>query len=448
MITIKKGLDLPITGTPAQSIEGSRPVRYVALVGDDYPDMKPTMAVQVGDQVNLGQLLFTDKKRPGVKYTAPGCGKIVAINRGAQRKLESIVIELAGNEEETFESFDSANLTAVSRDQVVDILINSGMWTALRTRPFSKVPIPDSVPHSIFVTAMDTNPLAANPELYIKEYESSFVDGLKILTRLTEGRVYVCKQAGAAIPGTDVPNVSQEEFTGPHPAGLPGTHIHFLDPVGPNKMVWTINYQDVIAIAKLFLTGRLFVERLISLAGPAVKKNRLIKTRIGASIENLVEGELIEDQVRVVSGPVLSGRQAAGGYAFLGRYHLQVSVIVEGRERELFGWLGAGSNRFSVIPVYISGFMGNSKKFAFSTSTEGNKRAMVPVGTYEKVMPLDILPTYLLRAIIVGNTEQAQALGCLELDEEDVALCSFVCPGKYNYGPLLRDVLTTIEKEG
>jgi len=448
MIKIKKGLDLPITGSPSQSVEGVLSVRRVALVGDDYPGMKPTMTVQVGDQVKLGQLLFTDKKSPGVKYTAPGCGKIVAVNRGAKRKFESVVIELEGDEEETFDSFDRSALTAISRDKVVDILINSGMWTALRTRPFSKVPVPDSVPHSIFVTAMDTNPLAANPELYIKEYESFFVDGLKILTRLTEGRVYVCKQADAAIPGNDVPNVSQEEFTGPHPAGLPGTHIHFLDPVGPDKMVWTINYQDVIAIAKLFLSGRLFVERMISLAGPVVKTPRLVKTRIGASIEDLADGEFARDQARVISGPVLSGRQAEGGYAFLGRYHLQVSAITEGRERDFLGWLGAGSNRFSVIPVYISGLLGNSKMFAFSSSTEGNKRAMVPVGTYEKVIPLDILPTYLLRAIIVGNTEQAQALGCLELDEEDVALCSFVCPGKYNYGPLLRDVLTTIEKEG
>lgn len=448
MIRIKKGLDLPITGTPSQSIERGRPVRYVALVGDDYPGMKPTMAVQVGDQVKLGQLLFTDKKRSGVKYTAPGCGKIVAINRGPKRKFESIVIELEGNEEETFESFDRSTLTAVSRDQVVDILINSGLWTALRTRPFSKVPIPDSVPHAIFVTAMDTNPLAANPELYIKEYESSFVDGLKILTRLTEGRVNVCKQAGAVIPGNDVRNVAQEEFTGPHPAGLAGTHIHYMDPVGPNKMVWTINYQDVIAIAKLFLTGRLFVERMISLAGPAVKNPRLVRTRIGASIEDLVNGELVPGRVRAISGSVLSGRQATGGYTFLGRYHSQVSVITEGRKRDFLGWLGAGADRFSVLPVYISGLMGNSKKFAFSTSSEGGKRGMVPVGTYEKVMPLDTLPTYLLRAIIIGNTEQAQALGCLELDEEDVALCSFVCPGKYNYGPLLRDVLTTIEKEG
>ena len=448
MIKIKKGLNLPIKGAPLQSIEGVRPVRRVALLGDDYPGIKPTMAVQVGDQVKLGQMLFTDKKRPGVKYTAPGCGKIVAVNRGAKRKFESVVIELEGDEEEIFDSFDRSALTAVSRVQVVDILINSGMWTALRTRPFSRVPVPDSVPHSIFVTTMDTNPLAANPELYIKEYESFFVDGLKILTRLTEGRVYVCKQAGAAIPGNDVPNVSQEEFTGPHPAGLPGTHIHFLDPVGLNKIVWYINYQDVIAIAKLFLSGRLFVERLISLAGPVVKKPRLVKTRIGAGIEDLVDGELIHDQVRALSGSVLSGRQATGGYSFLGRYHLQVSVIAEGRAREFLGWLAAGSNRFSVIPVYITGLMGNSRKFAFSSSSEGNKRAMVPVGTYEKVMPLDILPTYLLRAIIIGNTEQSQALGCLELDEEDVALCSFVCPGKYNYGPLLRDVLTTIEKEG
>jgi Na+-transporting NADH:ubiquinone oxidoreductase subunit A len=448
MFRIRKGLDLPITGAPAQNIDPGPAVNRVALVGDDYIGMKPKMAVQVGDSVKLGQILFEDKKTPGVQFTSPGCGKVVAVNRGDKRKFESIVIELEGEEEETFQSFNTAELDNLERAKVQDMLIQSGMWTVLRTRPYSKVPTPDSTPHSIFVTAMDTNPLASDPAPIIKEHAEDFCHGLQILSRLSDGPMYICKRPGSDIPGDGIANVSMQEFTGPHPAGLAGTHIHFLDPVSDQKTVWSINYQDVIAVGRLFTTGRLYLERVVSLAGPEVKNPRLIRTRVGAAIDELVAGELNSDNVRIISGSVFSGRQARGGYAFLGRRHLQISAIAEGQEREFLGWALAGFNRFSVKALYASALFGRGRKLAFSSSAEGDRRAMVPIGSYEKVMPLDINPPYFLRSLIVGDSEKAQDLGCLELDEEDLALCTFVCPGKYDYGPLLRDVLTHIEKEG
>ena len=448
MYIIHKGLDLPISGAPTQEIDDGPPVSRVALVGDDYVGMKPKLAVQVGDSVKLGQLLFEDKKTPGVRFTSPGCGKVVAVNRGAKRKFESIVIELAGEEEETFASVAAGELDDLERNKVQEMLIQSGLWTVFRTRPYSKVPAPDSVPHSIFVTALDTNPLAADPAVIIKEQAEDFGHGLQVLSRLTDGTLFVCKRPDTDIPGDGIARVSMQEFDGPHPAGLAGTHIHFLDPVSDQKTVWSINYQDVIAVGRLFTTGRLYLERVVSLAGPAVKNPRLIRTRVGADIAELLKSDLGRGNIRVISGSVLSGRKAAGGHAFLGRPHLQISAIAEGREREFLGWALAGFNRFSVRNLYASAFIKPERKFSFSSSAEGNRRAMIPIGSYEKIMPLDIDPPYFLRSLIVGDSERAQALGCLELDEEDLALCAFVCPGKYNYGPLLRDVLTRIEQEG
>ncbi len=453
MIAIKQGLDLPITGEPTQTVDVGPSVTTVALVGDDYIGMKPAMAVAEGDAVKLGQLLYTDRKTSGVRYTSPGCGKVLAVNRGAKRAFQSIVIELDGDDEKTFRNYADVDLTTLTRDQVCENLVESGLWTALRTRPYAKVPAPKSVPDALFVTVMDTNPHAVDPPGVIAESAADFVFGLQCLRHLTDGAIFLCKAAGAEIPGDDLDFVSLAEFAGPHPAGLPGTHIHFLFPVCEKKTVWHVNYQDVIAVGRLFTTGRLSVERIISLAGPAVKNPRLLRTRIGASTQELTSGELKQGESRVVSGSVLSGRRAVAQYAYLGRYHLQVSALFEGREREFLGWHRPGLNKFSMKRVFASAFFGNGGRgnrgrFPLSTSTEGSRRAMVPIGMYEQVMPLDIIPTFLLRALIVGDSEQAQALGCLELDEEDLALCTFVCPGKYEYGPLLREILTRIEKEG
>ena len=455
--TIKKGLDLPIAGAPVQEIEAARPPKTVAVLGDDYVGMKPTMAVKTGDTMRRGQLLFEDKKTPGVLYTAPGAGTVVAINRGAKRAFQSLVIEL--NEAErngaiaeadvvSFDSYTGNDPAGLSRDQITALLVESGLWTVFRTRPFSKIPQPGTEPHSIFVTAIDTNPLAPSVEKILAGREEDFQRGLICVAKLTEGKAFLCKGKGAAVPANPNTGITIEEFEGVHPAGTVGLHIHQLDSVHREKTVWHLGFQDVIAIGHLFATGGLDVERVISLAGPMVQNPRLLSTRLGASTDGLTEGELRDGEPRVISGSVLSGRQAQGDVlGYLGRYHQQISVIREGREREFLGWLAPGKNKFSVLNLFISRIT-NGKTFAFTTSTNGSKRAMVPIGMYERVMPMDIMPTHLLRALVSEDLEAAEQLGCLELDEEDLALCTFVCPGKYDYGTILRQNLDVIDREG
>ncbi|WP_027852538.1 Na(+)-translocating NADH-quinone reductase subunit A [Marinobacterium litorale] len=445
MIKINKGLDLPITGAPEQVVSATANARTVALVGLDYVGMKPTMMVKEGDRVKLGQVIFTDKKTPGVQHTAPGAGVVRAVNRGERRVLQSVVIELDEQEEaETFASYPASELSGLTREQIEENLVASGLWTALRTRPFSRVPQLGSMPSSIFVTAMDTNPLAADPALVIQEDTEAFKQGLTVLTRMGASKVFLCKASGADVPSVD--GVTTEEFAGKHPAGNPGTHIHFLDPVSQNKTAWFVGYQDVIAIGKLFTTGKLAVDRVVALGGPQVKQPTLLRTRVGVSLDELTEGRLNGDNNRVISGSVWNGRNAGGPLAYLGRYHAQVSVLEEGDKREFMGWVAPGGNKFSVLRMFAS-VMSPGKKFDFTTTTNGSERAMVPVGQFESLMPLDILPTQLLRALVTGDIVTAMQLGCLELDEEDLALCTFACPGKYEYGPILRDNLTRIEKE-
>ncbi|MCX4029404.1 Na(+)-translocating NADH-quinone reductase subunit A [Endozoicomonas sp. SM1973] len=447
MINIKRGLDLPITGSPEQVIaDDARQVKSVAVVGFDYPGMKPTMQVAEGDRVKKGQILFEDKKSPGIFYTAPAAGVVAAINRGEKRVFQSLVIDIEGDEEEAFAQYEAGQLATLSREQVTDNLIKSGQWTAFRSRPFSKVPAVDAIPHSIFVTAIDTHPLAADPAVIITEQAEAFGQGLEVIGRLTEGKVFVCQAPDKQIP-TGQAKVVTESFAGPHPAGLPGTHIHHLDPVHAHKSVWHIGYQDVIAIGKLFTTGKLYTDRVVALGGPQAEKPRLVRAQVGASLEALCAGEQKKGENRLISGSVFGGRSGKGPFAYLGRYHVQVSILLEGSEREFIGWLSPGKDKHSVLGIYLSK-LSPSRLFNFTTTTNGSARAMVPVGNYEKVMPLDILPTQLLRALIVGDTVVAQQLGCLELDEEDLALCSYVCAGKYEYGPILRDNLTRIEVEG
>ncbi len=443
MIKVRRGLDLPISGAPKQEIHDGPKTSQIAIIGSDFHGMKPTMEVKVGDSVSKGQLLFTDKKNPGVQFTSPTSGTVVEINRGDRRVFQSLVIDIDGDAKETFTSFDADKLSTISRQQVVDNLVNSGQWVSFKTRPYSNVPAIDTVPASIFVNAMDTNPLAADPQVIIAERQQDFANGLSVISNLTEGSVNLCVEGGSSVSAD---NVSLHSFTGPHPAGLSGTHIHYIDPVSANKTVWTINYQDVIAIGALFTTGEIDNRRVIALGGPQVSEPRLVRTVLGANLNQLVIGELTNDENRVISGSVLSGRKAAGNFAFLGRYHNQVSVIREGREREFLHYLRPGINKHSALPIFAGGL--KKKFFNMTSSTNGSERAMVPVGGYENVTALDLLPVQLLRSLIVGDTEMAQKLGCLELDEDDVGLYTYVCVGKYEYGPILRDNLTRIEKEG
>ncbi|MGD2136922.1 MAG: Na(+)-translocating NADH-quinone reductase subunit A [Gammaproteobacteria bacterium] len=449
MIRIKRGLDIPVAGNPEQRIHPGPPISMVGVLGRDYGSYKrlPSLLVKEGERVRLGQPLVRGKHLAAVTTTSPGSGVVEYIERGARRFLQTIAIRLEGEEEETFNAWRPEELAGLNAAQVQENLLASGLWLSFRTRPYSLVADPDTEPRAIFVTAMDTSPLAADPAVIIAESPDDFSSGLNVISKLTPGKVHVCKAAGAGVPGTDLPGISMSEFAGPHPAGLVGTHIHFLEPVNAERTVWHLNYQDVIAIGRLFTSGRLSTERIIALAGPQVFNPRLIRTRQGASIPELIRDELRSGESRAISGSILSGRHATGTSAFLGRYHLQVAVLREGRERELLGWLAPGLRKYSASRVFMAGLL-PQQKFRLTTSKNGSPRAMVPTGSFERVMPLDILPTQLLRALVVKDTETARALGCLELDEEDLALCSFVDTGKYDYGPILRQNLREIMKEG
>jgi len=445
---ISKGLRIPIAGEPEPTIDSKRSGQ-VALVSSDYIGLRPSLLVSEGDQVQLGQPVLVDKQTEGVVWVSPAGGRVAGIHRGAKRHFLSLVVDVADNEQSVeYRPYALGQIANLSRDEVIERIVTSGLWTALRTRPFGKIPSPASAPHSVFVNAMDTNPLAPDPGPIIQASKDAFEAGLIAVRKLTDGLVYVCRAPGTDTPGESISGIQVAEFSGPHPAGLVGTHMHFLKPVSSARTHWHLNYQDVIAIGIAFIQGRLDPTRILSLAGPAVKKPRWIRTRLGASIAELTANELRDPaSTRIISGSLLCGRQIEEWVGFLGRYHLQVSCLPEGNQRELLGWQMPGFAKFSATRAFAAAWMG-AKSFALTTSTEGSKRAMVPIGTYEKVMPMDLLPTLLLRALIVRDTVQAQELGCLELEEEDLGLCTFVCPGKYEYASILRENLSTIENEG
>jgi Na+-transporting NADH:ubiquinone oxidoreductase subunit A len=462
--TIKRGLDLPIQGVPEKVIDDAPAASRVALMAADYIGLRPTMHVREGDNVQRGQLVLEDKKNPSLRLTAPAAGVVAAVNRGARRALQSVVIEVSEGErsgevsrapersedEAEFESYSGKDVAGMSRNDIKKLLLESGEWAALRTRPFSKTPAADTEPHSIFITAMDSNPLAPDVEQIIQERPEDFERGMLAVAKLTDGFTYLCTRPEADIPHNPNTGITRLGFEGPHPAGLAGLHIHLVDPVHREKTVWYIGFQDVIAIGHLVRTGRILPDRVVSLGGPPVKNPRMLRTRTGASLDEMLEGELPEDApLRVVSGSVLAGRRAMGEvHGHIGRFSNQVSVVRENIDREFLGWMAPGREKFSTINLFLSRLAPKNDRYDMTTDRNGSKRAMVPIGMYERVMPMDLVATYLLRALIVTDTERAEQLGCLELDEEDLGLCTYVCPGKYAYGPLLRRNLEMIEKEG
>ena len=450
MIRIKKGLNIPINGSPTEEIVDSTRSRSVAILGNDYVGMKPTMLVEEGDRVKLGQALFEDKKNPGVIFTSPAGGKVESINRGDRRVLQSVVIEVEQEEEiEEFNRYSEVDLDKTTSAEIRSQLIKSGSWTAFRTRPYSKIPGVEEIPNNIFISLLDTQPLSPNPEIITNLNTDNFNFGLKVLKRLVDCPIHISTGPNSNLDLPEDDQVINHIFSGPHPAGLVGTQMHYISPASLSNINWTIGYQDVIAIGAQFRTGKVFVERVVSLAGPQVNEPKYLKTRLGACTDEVTAGQLTQRENRVISGSVISGREAIGPYAYLGRYHNQISVVAEpnSKDREFMNWLTPGPRKFSKIPLFLSSLF-PKKLYKFKALMNGSDRPIVPIGVYEEVLPLNFLPAMLLRNIVLMDTEKIQALGGLELDEEDLSLCSFVCPGKYDFGSLLRAGLTKIEVEG
>jgi Na+-transporting NADH:ubiquinone oxidoreductase subunit A len=442
---LKKGLDLPVLGAPVQEIHDAPTVGTVAVLGSDYIGLKPRLAVQEGDAVGAGAPLFFHKDTPDVMVTSPVTGRIKAVNRGARRVLVSVEIEV---DADAAPALDFSNTGDVATAEgLAERLCASGLWTAFRTRPFSKVPDPATRPDAILVTAMDSEPLCADARVVINDAADAFAAGIAAIAKLTEGKTYLCQDSGDALPGADAAGVEAVGFSGPHPAGLAGTHLHFLAPATASRTVWTIGYHDVIAIGRLLQTGQLNSERVVALSGPMCSNPRLVRSVAGASMVELTAGSRDESApLRVISGSILSGRAGEGADGYLGRYARQITLIEEDHKQIPMGWIRPMASKFAIQPVLGSAF--SKKIYALTSNLNGGRRAMVPIGTFEELMPQDFLPTQLLRALLVMDTDQAQALGALELDEEDLGLVGFACPAKYEYGMALRDSLAKIEKEG
>ena len=447
-ITISKGLDIPISGEVTDLEITKQITNKVAVLGKDYHDLKPTMLVKVGEKVIKGQKLLEDKKIPGLFLVAPISGEVIEINRGERRAFESLVIETDNNVEEIV-FIDNLSSFQANKENVRDILIESGLWTNFKKRPFSKVPNVDENVDEIFISCLDTSPLSVDPEIFIEQNLDDFNKGIEIISLITSKYVHISSKIGSNL-FVESEKVRLYELNNLHPAGNVGTQIHYISPLGRNKSVWTINYQHVCHIGHMFNFGRLSFKKLVSVAGPQVKAPFLLETLSGVDLIEVLKDKLLEGTNRIVSGSVLSGRNAAKNESFLGHFHNQISVLreVEDVDRELFNWFRPDLKKHSFLPVFFTKFFEKINPLNYTTSMNGADRAIVPIGVYEDVLPFNIMATQLLKSIVLRDTEEAQDLGILELDEEDLSLATYVCPSKYDYGSILRENLKLIEDEG
>ncbi|MBN2804668.1 MAG: Na(+)-translocating NADH-quinone reductase subunit A [Deltaproteobacteria bacterium] len=452
---VKRGLALPITGVPLSSdINEAEKSEYTALIAEDYPDMRPSFKVKEGDLVKRGDILFEDRKNPGVLFTSTACGKVSSINKGEKRAFISAVISIteddnnAEKNELSYKSYAGKEISNLTSTDIRELLIESGLWTAFRSRPYEKIPAVDAKPDALFVTVIDSNPLAPEPTVLVNEYKEQFEAGLKVLSIFKEdAKFFYCKDNKSDHHVSDFADAEIHEFEGRHPAGTAGFHIHSLYPVNRARVAWHIGYQDVIAVGALFLTGKQMISRVVTVAGSAAEKPAYVKTRLGADISSITADRATGEEVRVISGSVFNGRDTdTESTGFLGRYHNQVTLLKDDSSRRFLGWLAPGSNIFSVTNLFLSSLF-PSKKFNFTTDRFGGHRTPVPFTSYQKVFAFELLSVPILRALLSGDLETAESLGVLELAEEDVSLLTFVCPSKNEYGPLLRNVLNRLEKE-
>lgn len=456
---VNRGLTIPLAGKPEQThIDRSLSVTRVAVLGGDYRGLRPKLLVDVGDSVMRGQVLFEDRKNPAARIVSPAAGKVQAINRGERRTLLSVVISLSDEEmsqatqipEVSYAGFCDKSATELTGQELGELFREAGLWAAFRTRPFGRIPEGHQSPRAIFVTAMDTQPLAPDTNRLLAEDREAFALGLAALVKLGSGvAVHLCVGSSQSLAADlGVQGVTEHVFAGPHPAGLPGVHMNRIDPVALDRVAWSIGLQDVIMTGAFLRDGKQCVRRVIALGGSAVRKPRLVETRLGANLSELLSGELVDGPRRLISGSVLSGRDAAEPeVAFLGRFHQQVTVIGDRRQRRLLGWMAPRLREVVALDPLTAPWL-SSIKLDLTSAVNGEHRPLIPIGRYEQVWPYrDIVPSFLFRAVLSGDVVAAESQGILELDDDDVALCSFLCPSKIDFGRAIRDMLLEIEKD-
>ncbi len=442
-IKLRKGLNIKLKGSAKPELEVLPVPVTVALKPTDFPGLTPKLMVKTDSLVKAGEALFYNKYHPEVIFTAPVGGKIVSVNRGERRKVLEVVIETdlkAGSVE-----FIKADPVSLSSEKVKEQILSSGLWPFIKKRPYGIIASPSEKPISIYISTFDTAPLAPDYNFVLKGQLGTFQTGINALTKLTSGKVYLGVNADSAF--TAIKNVVVNTFEGPHPAGNVGIQIHNTKPINKGEIVWTINPQDVLYIGRLFETGKVDFSKIVALTGTEVENPKYYKTILGASVSSFLDGKLKKTRYkqRIISGNVLTGTRVKP-QNFLGFYDSMFSVIPEGDEYEFLGWALPGIDKFSASKTFLSKLF-PKKEYELNANMHGGERAFVLSGQYDKVLPMDLLPVHLLKAILVNDIDKMEQLGIYEVIEEDLALCEYACTSKIKVQDILRSGINTMIKE-
>ncbi len=448
VIKIKRGLDIPLIGEAERIVQTPPRSSVYAIRPPVFHGVVPKMLIEEGSRVKAGTPLFYDKYNEEVLFTSPVSGTYKHLVRGAKRRIMEIRIEADAQDE--YVDFGVEPVAGMSREHIVQKLLKSGIWPAIRQRPFSIIAKPDQKPRDIFITAFKTAPLASDMDFVVNGREEEFQAGLDLLTRLTEGNVHLCihEKNTTSKAFTEAKSVKKTSFSGPHPAGNVGIQIHHVNPINKGELVWQIDVQDVITIGVLFTKGIYDARKLVALTGPEVLNPRYYKIINGARLSSFAENNIKAEKditPRYISGDVLSGEKIDFN-GFVGFYDDQVSVIPEGNHPELLGWLIPKTDKFSVSRTFFS-FMMPWKKYRHNTNIRSGERPFVITGIYEKVLPMDIMPMQLIKSVMINDIDMMEKLGIYEVAPEDFALCEYVCPSKIEMQTIIRDGLDVMVKE-
>ena len=440
-IVLNKGHNIQIAGVPSKEIFPLTGLKTVSIIPTEFRDVKPKLLVKEGDKVELGSPLFFDKSKPDVRWASPACGSILSIQYGARRVVEKIEIKVEGFEAKSFNILTKNQLKSSDRKTILGLILKANLFPLIRQRPFNKIPDPKVFPRDIFISIVHTSPLAVDIESIVENFLNEFQAGVTGLSKLTDGSVYITSSKGIKFEDAE-----SQRIAGPHPAGNVGIQIHHSKPIKPGDIVWTLDAQHVITLGKLFLTGNYDSSIIVSIGGSGATKPQTVKTVTGVSVKALIANQGLETPVRLISGDVLTGTTTDKEH-FLGFYNSTLSIINDVVERPFMGMLSPGSTatKYSLTNTFIGL---RNRLFNFNTSQNGELRAIVPLNAWENVLPMDIFPNVLYRAILAQDVEEMEQLGIWECDEEDFALCSFVCPSKIDVGAVIRDGLNLMEADG
>ena len=444
-IRLKKGLNIHLLGDADKVYASTKPSKKYVVKPTDFHSLNPKLCVKVGDRVKAGTPLFFDKYNEKINFCSPVSGELTDIVRGDKRKILEVVIQ--ADSEISYEEFTTATSNNLSREQIIEEMLKAGVWPFIRQKPYDIIANPADMPKAIFISAFSSAPLAIDNDFALYGMDEIFQKGLDYIVQLTNGTTYL-NIDGNTNPSkvfTTVKGVEINKFSGPHPAGNVGIQIHHIDSINKGEVVWYLQPQDVIAIARLFTEGKYDVSRIVALCGSQIKKPRYYRTMAGAQISNMLIDNIKEGKSRVISGDILTGTQINSD-GCLGFYDSQLTVVPEGDETEFLGWILPGVHKFSASKTFFS-WLSPSKKYNLDTNMHGEERAYVMTGEYEKVLPMDIYPTHLIKAIMIEDVELMENLGIYEVSPEDLALCEFVCTSKIEVQSIIRQGLDLVRKE-